>query len=110
MYYTAWLGLVAPYYHYRWCRKALVGDDPESPESTAEDPGQEEQNPTFEMEHPNAPPGVHAAPPAYGDAPGVSDTTLPAGWSEAVDPSSGDIYYYNEDTEETRWERPGCQA
>ena len=31
---------------------------------------------------------------------------LPPGWVEAKDPSSGNVYYCNPQTRETRWERP----
>jgi len=31
---------------------------------------------------------------------------LPSGWSEAVDPDSGETYYYNEQTGVTQWEHP----
>ena len=31
---------------------------------------------------------------------------LPAGWSTGVDTSSGDTYYFNDITGESRWERP----
>ena len=33
-------------------------------------------------------------------------TDLPMGWTEVIDPSSGQTYYYNSTTEETSWERP----
>ena len=33
-------------------------------------------------------------------------TTLPEGWTETVDPTSGQSYYYNSNTQETSWERP----
>ncbi|XP_058087225.1 uncharacterized protein LOC131234396 isoform X2 [Magnolia sinica] len=31
---------------------------------------------------------------------------LPAGWVEAKDPASGSIYFYNENTGKSQWERP----
>jgi len=31
---------------------------------------------------------------------------LPAGWAEAKDPNTGNSYYYNQLTQEVRWERP----
>ena len=96
-------------YAYQKIKERANGEDEDAPNREDET---QEANPTFEMEHPNAPAGVHSVdltqpPPAYGDAPGVKDTTLPFGWAEAVDPSSGDIYYYHESTGETAWERPG---
>jgi hypothetical protein len=38
-------------------------------------------------------------------APAVTD--LPEGWAEAADPDSGEVYYFNDATGETRWEIPG---
>ena len=32
--------------------------------------------------------------------------TLPSGWQEIQDPNSGNAYYYNANTGESRWERP----
>jgi len=32
--------------------------------------------------------------------------SLPPGWVEATDPSSGKVYYCNQQTRETKWERP----
>lgn len=32
---------------------------------------------------------------------------MPDGWSEHLDPDSGDYYYYNKHTQESTWERPG---
>ncbi|GLE10433.1 hypothetical protein PINS_up022534, partial [Pythium insidiosum] len=36
----------------------------------------------------------------------ANDDALPDGWREAVDPASGDTYFWNENTKETSWERP----
>ena len=41
-------------------------------------------------------------------APGVGARGLPAGWTEEVDPSSGDVYFYNAATGETTWDRPAA--
>ena len=35
---------------------------------------------------------------------------LAAGWTEQKDPESGDIYYWNEQTDETTWDRPTAVA
>ena len=32
------------------------------------------------------------------------------GWTEATDPSSGKIYYFNADTQETKWDRPVAES
>jgi len=45
-----------------------------------------------------------AAPPPRPKAPPKSD--LPPEWKSAVDPSSGDTYYYNVRTKETTWDKP----
>ncbi|KAL4598954.1 hypothetical protein ACB092_11G092800 [Castanea dentata] len=36
----------------------------------------------------------------------VDDGKLPPGWVEAKDPASGALYYYNEKTQKSQWERP----
>lgn len=36
----------------------------------------------------------------------VSGVELPPGWKEAKDPSTGSVYYYNENTRKTQWESP----
>ena len=46
-----------------------------------------------------------AAPPAAAAAP-----ALPAGWTSAVDPSSGRTYYCNTATKQTTWEHPAAPA
>ena len=38
--------------------------------------------------------------------PPPAEPALPAGWTTAVDPDSGDAYFYNDITGESRWERP----
>lgn len=50
---------------------------------------------------------VNAAPhqPA-GLPPPPPPTGLPPGWSSAIDPSSGKIYYFNKTTSETSWDVP----
>jgi hypothetical protein len=42
------------------------------------------------------------------ESPGVTldNAALPSDWVETVDPSSGQVYYYNTATEETSWEKP----
>lgn len=34
------------------------------------------------------------------------DNDLPPGWIEVVDDASGDIYYFNNDTQESSWDKP----
>ncbi|XP_009785853.1 uncharacterized protein [Nicotiana sylvestris] len=36
----------------------------------------------------------------------TSDTNLPVGWIEARDPASGALYFYNESTMKSQWDRP----
>jgi len=36
----------------------------------------------------------------------VSEDELPSGWVETADPTSGQSYFYNADTQETSWTRP----
>ena len=40
----------------------------------------------------------------------ATTTGLPDPWVEAVDESSGQIYYYNTETQETSWEMPAVKA
>mmetsp|Transcript_12886 Transcript_12886/g.27163 ORF Transcript_12886/g.27163 Transcript_12886/m.27163 type:complete len:783 (+) Transcript_12886:176-2524(+) len=51
---------------------------------------------------------VDAATPQEDSSLGVR--TLPDGWSEVMDPTSGKAYYYNISTQETSWERPVADA
>ena len=44
-----------------------------------------------------------AQPPAADPA---APDQLPPGWMEAQDPSSGRLYYFNQNTNETTWEKP----
>ena len=34
------------------------------------------------------------------------NSTIPSNWASAVDPNSGNTYYYNKETHETRWTKP----
>ena len=49
-----------------------------------------------------------AAPPAAAAA--AAAPALPAGWTSAVDPSSGRTYYCNTATKQTTWEHPAAPA
>eukprot|EP00934_Nitzschia_sp_Nitz4_P008522 Nitzschia sp. Nitz4//scaffold34_size148208//91553//101858//NITZ4_002988-RA/size148208-snap-gene-0.209-mRNA-1//1//CDS//3329548819//8512//frame0 len=40
----------------------------------------------------------------------TTESSLPTGWAQVVDPTSGQTYYYNETSQETSWERPGQEA
>lgn len=42
-------------------------------------------------------------------APAVAVPSLAAGWSEAFD-EEGSLYFWNFETGETAWDRPGCRA
>jgi len=42
------------------------------------------------------------------DTPVASSSDLPSDWVEALDPTSGQVYYYNSVTHETSWEYPGA--
>jgi len=45
----------------------------------------------------------------YGQYPGGAQG-LPVGWAAAVDPGSGQTYYYNEQTGQSQWEPPQQQG
>jgi hypothetical protein len=49
-----------------------------------------------------APPRM--APPLPGR--GAPRPALPAGWEEVTDPASKDVYYFNESSGQTTWDRP----
>jgi uncharacterized protein YbdZ (MbtH family) len=54
---------------------------------------------------PAADPGA-AGPAAVPDDSRPSQTLLPAGWTAAKDPATGNDYFYHSETQETRWDRP----
>jgi hypothetical protein len=43
---------------------------------------------------------------AVEDTVNMDNSSLLPGWQKLVEPSSGDVYYYNEDTGEISWEPP----
>ena len=46
------------------------------------------------------------------DASGIALTPLPKGWIESADPTTGQVYYYNVESEETSWDKPNetCES
>ena len=40
----------------------------------------------------------------------VSGSALPAGWSTARDSADGTVYYYNKNTGQSQWDRPGSSV
>ena len=48
------------------------------------------------------PPALPPPPPAF-EEPAAG---LPPGWEELVDDDSGELYWHNQNTGETTWERP----
>ena len=68
---------------------------------------QETNAPEGEEENPS---GLAAADEpeegADGEIIAASQSDLPAGWVEVTEPTSGNIYYYNEITAESSWEKP----
>lgn len=47
---------------------------------------------------------------ATGQAIEVEERALPEGWGAAVDPASGETYYYDKATKETQWDFPTARA
>ena len=47
-----------------------------------------------------------ASPPQESMGPPIEISPLQEGWSEIVDPGSGQSYYFNEESGETTWDRP----
>ncbi|CAJ1954685.1 unnamed protein product [Cylindrotheca closterium] len=46
---------------------------------------------------------------AMGNSLDVSQESLPSGWVEVVDEDSGNVYFYNSETNETSWEKPSTE-
>ncbi len=40
----------------------------------------------------------------------IGPVSLPPGWTQLTDPSSGDIYYFNEASGESTWDRPAAPS
>jgi hypothetical protein len=74
------------------------------PEDDIVDPTMPEQEAPMQGEN------VEDDAPPVGAPEETSSTALPVGWTEVVDPSSEQIYYYNIFTDETSWELPNVDA
>mmetsp|Transcript_169178 Transcript_169178/g.411310 ORF Transcript_169178/g.411310 Transcript_169178/m.411310 type:complete len:425 (-) Transcript_169178:53-1327(-) len=86
---------------------AIESDEGESSEE--EDGDEAAVEPADEAEE--AAPAKEAAPaeeeaPAEDAAAEEGASDLPPGWIEVVDDASGDIYYFNNDTQESSWDKP----
>ena len=56
--------------------------------------------------HPSSKPAPPPDPPHYA----MNAPALPAGWTQMVDPSSGQTYYYDMASGASSWERPAAPA
>ena len=83
-----------------WCRRRRRRDAKESGTTDAivELRAEHMRSSTIAMQF--TPRGTPIQPPP------PAEPALPAGWTTAVDPDSGDAYFYNDITGESRWERP----
>ena len=94
---------------------AAAASQLDGPFAAAAPPVEAEGEPTSTEAAASDLPAIEGIVPEHNEQP--VDTTepesqqlLPDGWTEVVDPSSENVYYYHAESGETRWERPVVPA